>query len=137
MAESFPGLIFRTAELKEEFCDSANTDPRVRSLAFELAFVAAQHNFVLEITQISRTRQSQIKIYGDDRPSGHREQPARAIDFSVNKLTKESIDILLNHFTKYLKRGQYYSLINHDVGFGRHLHLQVPHANYNICQSPV
>jgi hypothetical protein len=137
MTQAFPGLIFRNDGLREEFCDITKTDPRVRSLAFELAFVAAQHNFILEITQISRTRQSQIKIYGDDRPSGHREQPARAIDFSVNKLTKESIDILLNHFTKYLKRGQYYSLIYHDMGFGCHLHLQVPHANYNICQSPV
>jgi hypothetical protein len=131
MIETFPGLKFCGEELRTEFCDHTKTDPRVRSLAFELAFIANQHDFNLEVTQISRTLESQIKIYGSDRPSGHREQPARAIDFSVKGLTKEAIAMLIAHFEAYLKQGQYFSLLCHDKGFGLHLHLQVPHANYN------
>jgi hypothetical protein len=131
MKTDFPGLAFKNNMIQEEFCDDQRTDPRVRSLAFELAFLANQNNFALEITQIGRSYQSQVNIYGDDRPSGHRELPARAIDFSVRDLAEKSIEILLRHFEDYLKLAPYYSLLYHDVGFGLHLHLQAPHADYN------
>jgi hypothetical protein len=128
---NFPGLKFKSKSLYDEFLDSRKTDPRVRSLALELGLLANLIGSKLEITQIGRSKNSQIKIYGFDKKSGHRERPSRAIDFSTKNLSKGTIDKLIEHFNFYLNLGHHYSLICHDVGAGYHFHLQVPHAKYN------
>jgi hypothetical protein len=128
---NFPGLKFKSKSLYNEFVDSRKTDPRVRSLALELGFFANLIGSSLEITQIGRSKRSQIKIYGFDKKSGHREKPSRAIDFSTKNLPKKIIDKLIEHFNFYLDLGYHYSLIYHDVGAGYHFHLQVPHTKYN------
>lgn len=128
---NFPGLKFNSKSLYSEFLDSGKTDPRVRCLALELGFYAKLSGNDLEVTQIGRTRRSQLKIYGYDKKSGHRERPSRAIDFSVKNLSKESINKLVEHFRFYLDLGYHYSFIYHNVGAGCHFHLQVPHAEYN------
>ena len=127
----FPGLKFRNIDLFNEFIDSERTDPRVRALAFELAFIAYQNDSYLEVTQIGRSKKSQVRIYGYDRKSGHREKPSRAIDFSVKNLSDKKILKLTNHFEAFLDLGLFWSLIHHDVNHGDHLHLQVPHDSYN------
>lgn len=128
----FPGIRFTELNLLEEFLDPKRTDPRVRALLLELGLFAATNDRWLRPTQIFRTRQSQIRIYGEDKPSGHREVPARAIDISIRNLDGQFITRLLNHFETYLKMGAFFSLIYHDVGSGKHLHLQVPRGALNL-----
>lgn len=128
---AFQGLYFPTIALYEEFIDSKRTDPRVRMRTLELGLIIHSLNKQLVISGISRTEKRNIEIYGHDRQSGHREKPARAIDFGSSGLGIEVITALKNHFSIFLDDGRYYSLINHDVGFGKHLHLQVPHRDYN------
>lgn len=128
---NFPGIKFRSNSLYMEFLNQKRTDPRVRSLALELALYVKLLGSELEVTQIGRTKRSQVRIYGYDRKSGHRERPSRAIDFSGRNISREIINKLVEHFKFYLDLGYYYSLIYHDVGAGYHFHLQVPHAKYN------
>lgn len=125
------GLKFKSTALFEEFTDQKRTDPRVRMLALELGLVARLNNFKLVITSISRSSESNINIYGYDKVSGHRELPARAIDISTKNLSTENILRLQNHFSAFLDQGDLWSLIHHNVGHGDHLHLQVPHEDYN------
>ncbi len=132
-AVEIPGIIFTESGLYQEFIDPRRTDPRLRALFLELGLFAAIHGMKLRPTQIFRSRQSQIAIYGQDKPSGHRELPARAIDISIRNLQAVFLVKLLNHFATYLKMGPYYNLILHDVGGGAHLHLQVPRSAHNLA----
>jgi len=129
--KAFHGLYFPTIALYQEFIDTKRTDPRVRMRALELGLLAHSLDKQLRITGIGRTEKKNIEIYGHDRQSGHREMPSRAIDFSGGELRAETITTLQNHFTMFLDDGKYYSLIYHNAGFGNHLHLQVPHRDYN------
>jgi|GEM_PF-5248235 len=127
-----PGIVFGDSALYQEFTDPRRTDPRLRALLLELGLFAALNGRQLRPTQIFRSRESQIAIYGQDKPSGHRELPARAIDISIGNLGGPFVVKLLNHFESYLKIGPFFSLICHDVGAGAHLHLQVPRASHNV-----
>ena len=130
-SSDFPGISFACESVRLEFFDTKSTDPRVRAFALELALFAHQNDINLEVTQIRRSKKSQVAIYGFDKPSGHRELPARAVDFSVRNMTGRSISLLTEHFNAYLKIAPFYSLICHDVGAGKHLHLQVPQSRHN------
>lgn len=123
----FYGLYFADINLYEEFINFRRTDPRVRMRAIELGLFAYTFNQRLQVTSISRSKESNIKVYGYDKRSGHRELPARAIDISVKGLDIRIISELRNYHSMFLDDGRYYSLIHHDVGHGDHLHLQVPH----------
>ena len=131
-----PGIVFSDSALYREFIDPRRTDPRLRALFLELGLFAALHGRKLRPTQIFRSRQSQIAIYGQDKPSGHRELPARAVDISISNLGGPFLVKLLNHFESYLKIGPFFSLICHDVGSGAHLHLQVPRLAHNLPETP-
>jgi len=124
---------FKSEKLKAEFLSPSETDPRVRALALELGLYSRLNGNNLKIRQIGRTASNQIEIYGYDKRSGHRERPARAIDFSVRQIQPDQIIKLVNHFSFYLDSGAYSSLLYHDSGSGYHLHLQVPHREYNKC----
>lgn len=127
----FPGIKFKSPELYNEFIDHQKTDPRVRSLALEIGLYANSLGYSLIISQIGRTAIEQIRIYGKDKKSGHRELPARAIDFGIKNIPMEIVMKLSNYFNFYLDSGVYYSLLYHNAGAGCHLHLQVPHKKYN------
>lgn len=127
----FYGLYFSDNRLYEEFLNFRRTDPRVRMRAIELGLFAYTFNQRLQVTSIGRSAKSNIEIYGYDKRTGHRELPARAIDFSVKDIDIRVISELKNYHSMFLDDGQYFSLIHHDVGHGDHLHLQTPH-NPNI-----
>ena len=127
----FPGIRFKSLELYDEFIDHQKTDPRVRSLALEIGLYVHSLGYSLIISQIGRTAKEQIRIYGKDKKSGHRELPTRAIDFSTKNIPMEIVMKLSNYFNFYLDSGVYYSLLYHNAGAGCHLHLQVPHKKYN------
>ena len=123
----FFGLYFADVRLYEEFLNVRRTDPRVRMRAIELGLFAYKFNKRLQVMYIGRSKKSNIEIYGCDQQTGHRELPARAIDFSIHSLDMRIITELKNYFSMFLDDGRYYSLIHHDAGHGDHLHLQVPH----------
>ena len=125
------GLLFKRRLLYEEFVDPRRCDPRVRAMALELALAAKLDGFALVVTQVGRTREENIRIYGYDKASGHRERPARAIDFSTRNLHDSEVLKLQNHFSMFLDRGRFWSLLHHNAGHGDHLHLQAPHEPYN------
>jgi len=99
--------------------------------ALELGLLIHSFGCQLQVVSIGRSRESNIRIYGYDKKTGHRELPARAIDFSVKGVGLKRIIELKNYHSIFLDDGRYYSLIHHDVGHGDHLHLQVPY-NKNI-----
>lgn len=113
------------------FYDDAQFDPRLRQTVWEIAYFANRNGFVLMVTGIHRTKAEQVKIYGQDQPSGHRETPTRAIDFRTSNLSDGFILKLLKYYEDYLDAGEYYSMLRH-VGTADHLHVQVPRQKYNL-----
>lgn len=129
---SISGLIIPD-RFYDDFWSDGRTDARVRAIAIELAlWLNNKFGDSLLMTSLIRTREEQVAIYGDDKPSGHRCLPCRAIDFSRKGLSDERIMMLIRRFNMYYKHGLYWSLLWHNVGAGDHLHLQVPSASWTV-----
>ena len=120
------GIDFTEEKWRKQFY-SDDTDPRVRMRFLELGIFAHSRGKVLIVTGIIRSKEKNIETYGRDEPSGHRERPARAIDFRVDEPDADFSAGLKNYHVMYMDQGAYYTLMNHDVGTGLHWHLQVPH----------
>jgi hypothetical protein len=131
-----PLILYKMDNLKSEFADT-NLDYRLRVIVYALAgFV--YHNFGknITITEILRTQEMQDLYYKDDPIykqskwlSTH--QYWRAIDLSLKYFTDSEIE----EIAKFLSHFQYGSIgkstaIIHDIGLGKHLHIQVSSNAY-------
>jgi hypothetical protein len=125
------GMIkFKTLKLKEEFYDLAQTDPRIRAVAGELAlWVGKLFEKHLVVTCVWRAEEEQRKIYGEVKPSAHFCNPqCRAVDirghydyFSTHELTN-----IESFVRKYFPRGDGIPAVRiHGEGDDHHIHLSV------------
>lgn len=149
----------KTTKLRDEF---KAMNPRLQVLALSMAAFCDFHfGKDIVVTQIFRTKEQQLSYYPNRkyRPSVH--QFGRGIDFGVRPYGTEELDPgpgncqLPHHpgFTEgeiaaldewYSKavqyddeRPEYDSTIYHDIGLGKHLHIQVSWRNTTRLRSNV
>jgi hypothetical protein len=123
-------LKFKTASLREQFYDLAQTDPRIRGVATELAlWIGKLFDKDLIITCVWRTEEEQKGIYGQTKPSAHFCSPqCRAVDvrahrqyFTPHEL--ENIESLINKY--FPRRDGFKPFLLHGEGNNSHIHLSV------------
>jgi hypothetical protein len=128
-------LRYKTEKLEAEFLSLHHFDPRLRAVVRELAYIAEmQFGKDLIITCVSRTAQEQIQLYpeyfketGKPKPSGHMDDPVRAVDIRSKHLTNQEILTLIQWFNDHFKFGVYWSLLYENPGKEiAHLHCQCP-----------
>lgn len=148
----------KTTILRDEF---RRMDPRLQVLAFSIAAFCDFHfGKDIVVTEIYRTKAQQLKYYPNRkyRPSVH--QYWRGIDFGVRPygageldseedgtrmphpgFTDGEIATLDEWYTKAVQyddeRPEYDSTIYHDIGLGKHLHIQVSYRNTTRLRSNV
>lgn len=131
LTKMMPLFLFKTDDLKNQFSDE-KLDMRLRVILYALAgFV--YHNFGknITITEVFRTQEMQNEYYKNDpvyqqKPFFSTHQYWRAVDVSIIYFTDSEISQManfLNHF-EYGKP-EIQTAKFHDIGLGRHLHLQV------------
>ena len=127
---------FKTSESKIDF-DDTRLDYRLKIILYALAgFVYWTYGKQITITEIFRTQEMQDNYYKDDPLYQQKKwlsthQMWRAADISVYYFTEYEIKRMtefLCHFD-YATVGKSTFLI-HDVGQGKHLHLQTDNENY-------
>lgn len=137
-------LIFKT--LKE--CDDwecGKLDLRLQVIViWLLGYVEQYFHLELVITQIFRSQQEQDEIYKDNenykvKPWASVHQYWRGVDIRISDFTTEqqkTILGLLNNIFSYATPGKFTALI-HDVGQGKHLHIQVDNTNITMIRKEV
>jgi len=123
-------LNFKTQELRQEFYQSTEKeiDPRLKAVILYFAYyVWEKYAQELIITQLSRTGDEQIKIYGDSRPSPHTCKPCRAVDFRSLNFIEPQIEQLKEHFFKHFAVESFdLSQFKYHMGTTWHIHIHVP-----------
>lgn len=122
---------FKTPRVEQEF-KGVNIDPRLRIIIWALAgYTSLSFNKGILLTEIYRTQAEQDEIYKDD--AGYRNfkwdsvhQYWRGADVRLTTFTlneAQSIADWLNN--NFVYTGHHPTALNHDVGSGWHLHIQV------------
>lgn len=121
---------FRTPQLRQEFYDIAQTDPRLRAAAGELAFwVEKLFRKEMVLTCVWRTEEEQEKIYGKPKPSAHFCTPqCRAVDIRAhrNYFSQHELENMESFVQKYFPRGDGLKpVMFHGEKDDFHIHLSV------------
>jgi hypothetical protein len=115
-------LQYKEERQRQEFETEGMVDNRLKIILYALgAFVNCRFHKALIITGLVRYEEEQRAIYPNDpaKISVHQDKPCRGADASVK---------FLNSSFEY--SGQYKTALIHDVGQGRHLHIQVNYLTY-------
>ena len=121
---------FKTPKLKEEFYDLAQTDPRIRAVAGELAlWIEKLFEKHLVVTCVWRTEEEQRKIYGEVKPSAHSCTPrCRAVDIRAHQdyFSLYELENIQSFVEKYFpRRDKLPPVLLHGLGDKFHIHLSV------------
>ena len=123
-------LKFKSTQLKQQFYHLAQTDPRIRALAGELAlWVEKLFDKELVITCVWRTPEEQKQIYGEAKASAHFCLPqCRAVDIRAhqNYFTQLQLENMESFVRKYFPRkDRLPPVLFHGEGDNFHIHLSV------------
>lgn len=109
---------------------SIHTNPRIVVLVMNLAnWFFEKYHKPLIVSAVHRTEAEQKKLYYPKSPpeSPHYVKPkCRAVDISVINLSKdeiEAVELWVHAFHK--RKDGLPTIMVHDVGYGKHIHLQV------------
>ena len=124
-----PIIEFKHARLKDEF---ESIDGRLRFILYACAgYLFNKYGKRLVLTELLRTQEMQDEYYGSSEvykvnPWKSVHQYARGADISVLYLTESEYTDLLNFVNKQVVYDGYKaSAVVHDVGQGKHFHIQV------------
>lgn len=116
---------FKTKRQEKEFMQ---LDPRLKAIVFEASNFAETLDKIITITECIRTRKEQRKIYPDKPRKRSVHEFNRGADLRVWNWKEIEIKALENRINKYWPYGRKKkSCIVHNVGRGKHFHIQVPH----------
>jgi len=112
--------------LEEQFYSHQGMDARLRGIILELGgFVLRSSGKDLLVTEVRRSSKRQREIYGHPRPSRHLDCPCGAVDLRSRDFTPEEI-LSQQNWIEYWYGDWGVRFIYHDVGRGRHIHIQLP-----------
>lgn len=101
-------LKFKTPELRKQFYDLAQTDPRIRGVAAELALWSGKFfGKDLMITCVWRTQEEQKRLYAEITESAHFCNPqCRAVDIRAHRdcFTPRELENMESFVNKYFTR---------------------------------
>lgn len=121
---------FKSPQLRKEFYDLAQTDPRIRAAAGELAFWTGKlFSKEVVITCVWRSEEEQKKIYGEVKPSAHFCHPqCRAVDIRAARdyFSQHELENMESFVRKYFpRRDGFKEILLHGQGDNFHIHLSV------------
>ena len=96
-------------------------------------YVKAKYNLDIKVTDTYRTQEEQDKIYASNErykvkkwQSVH--QGGRGADISVKGMTNEMINDIVDTMNRIKYSDKHKTALSHNVGWGNHIHLQVPYS---------
>jgi hypothetical protein len=127
-------LQYKEERQRQEFETEGMVDNRLKIILYALgAFVNCRFHKALIITGLVRYEEEQRAIYPNDpaKISVHQDKPCRGADASVKWFTEDECNEILKFLNSSFEySGQYKTALIHDVGQGRHLHIQVNYLTY-------
>ncbi len=125
-------ILFKDKKTAEEF---PKVDLRIKGILADTAFFLGTRGYPCLVTCLWRAPERQVEIRKKAEKLGQKEPVKsphefwRAADLSIKGIPHEIVSELISYLNEkypYDEGSRYKTALRHDVGFGDHVHIQVP-----------